>query len=98
MHLLLIENPHGTLERLVLRRHVRADWLAEEPDLVDREAVALQLVAASPVVTPKLLAVDMNGQDAGVPALLMTALPGRLDWAPTDLGCRRLVWRLRAGR
>ena len=74
-----------TLHRVVLRRFVREDWLAEEPDLAIREAAALELLAGSPVVAPRLVAVDPTGQEAGVPAVLMTRLPGRIEWNPKDM-------------
>ncbi len=35
--------------------------------------------------TPQLLAVDPSGADAGVPAVLMSRLPGRVDWWPSDM-------------
>ncbi|MGH9070550.1 MAG: hypothetical protein ACRDX8_05140 [Acidimicrobiales bacterium] len=34
---------------------------------------------------PRLLAVDPSGADAGVPAVLMCRLPGRIDWTPANL-------------
>lgn len=39
----------GRVHDVVLRRYVRADWLAAEPDLAEREAEALELLAASSV-------------------------------------------------
>ncbi|MGH9106151.1 MAG: phosphotransferase family protein [Acidimicrobiales bacterium] len=57
----------------------------EEPDLAAREARSLCFVEQLEVATPRLLAVDPTGDDAGVPALLMTYLPGRLDWSPSDM-------------
>jgi aminoglycoside phosphotransferase (APT) family kinase protein len=85
VHALGIEDRAGRLHRLVLRRFVRADWLAEEPDLAVREAAALDLVRTAPVATPRLVAVDPRGDAADVPAVLMTRLPGRIEWQPSDL-------------
>ena len=70
---------------LVLRRFVRPEWLAEEPDIAEREAAALALVDRSTVPTPRLVAVDPTGAEAGDPAVLMTRLPGRVVWRPDDL-------------
>jgi aminoglycoside phosphotransferase (APT) family kinase protein len=71
---------------LVLRRFVRREWLAQEPDVPAREAAALELLRACPLPTPELVAVDRTGTAAGgAPALLMTRLPGAIEWAPTDL-------------
>lgn len=55
------------------------------PDLAEREARALQVAEGMAVPTPELLAVDPTGADAGVPAVVMSCLPGRVDWQPADL-------------
>jgi aminoglycoside phosphotransferase (APT) family kinase protein len=93
VHALGVEDRAGRLHRLVLRRFVRAAWLAEEPDLAAREAAALDLLRASPIAAPRLVAVDPIGESAGAPAVLMTRLPGRIEWAPPDLDAflRRLI-------
>jgi aminoglycoside phosphotransferase (APT) family kinase protein len=70
---------------LVLRRFVRPEWLAEEPDVPHREAAALGLLRASPVPTPQLVGADPTGGEAGDPAVLMTRLPGAVEWRPADL-------------
>ena len=70
---------------MVLRRFVRLDWLAEEPDLAQREATALRALAGAPLPTPQLVAVDPHGEAAGVPAVLMTMLSGRIEWEPRVL-------------
>jgi aminoglycoside phosphotransferase (APT) family kinase protein len=67
--------------RAVLRRYVRPDT---EPDIAGREARALAFVAALPLPTPALLAADLTGAATGVPMLLMSRLPGRVDWRPSD--------------
>jgi aminoglycoside phosphotransferase (APT) family kinase protein len=85
VHMLHLEHRGGGRIRLVLRRYVRAEWLAEEPDLAAREADALRCITGCPLPVPGLVAVDPTGEQAGDPALLMTALPGRVDWAPRDL-------------
>jgi aminoglycoside phosphotransferase (APT) family kinase protein len=70
---------------LVLRRFVREEWLAEEPDVPHREAAALELLRERPLPTPRLVASDPTGAAAGDPAVLMTRLPGAVEWAPTDM-------------
>src|SRR5690242_2018607 len=72
MHLFVVEDRAGRVHRLVLRRYVRKDWLAEEPDLAEREAGVLRLLAGGPVPAPVLVAVDERGEQAGVPAVLTT--------------------------
>jgi aminoglycoside phosphotransferase (APT) family kinase protein len=82
VHRLSVEAANGRIRELVLRRFVRSDWLAAEPDLARREAAALELVAGAAVPTPRLVAVDVDGSEAGEPAVLMTELPGRVVWDP----------------
>lgn len=89
VHLLAVARAGGAVERVVLRRYVRPELNVEEPDIAAREARTLRFVAGVDlghgVATPRLLAVDPTGADAGVPAVLMSRLPGRVDWAPRDL-------------
>jgi aminoglycoside phosphotransferase (APT) family kinase protein len=56
----------------------------EEPDLAEREALALEVLTACEVRTPRLLSVDTTGSKAGHPSVLMSRVAGRLDWSPTD--------------
>jgi aminoglycoside phosphotransferase (APT) family kinase protein len=71
----------GPLE-LVLRRFVRLDWLAQEPDLASREAATLEVLDGADLPTPRLVAVDPDGSVAGEPSVLMTRLRGRVEWDP----------------
>jgi aminoglycoside phosphotransferase (APT) family kinase protein len=77
-HAIDVADRHGTIHRLVLRRWARPGW--EETDRefdAGREATILRLLARSDVPAPRLVAADSSGEAAGVPALLMTRLPGR---------------------
>jgi aminoglycoside phosphotransferase (APT) family kinase protein len=85
VHALTISDGDQHQHHVVLRRYVRPDVQAEEPDLAEREADALSVLETSAVAAPRLIAVDPVGDHAGVPAVLMTRLPGRIDWDPTDL-------------
>lgn len=78
---------------LVLRCYVREDINQEEPDLAVREAAALRAAASAEVPTPELIALDAEGEQVGVPAVLMTRLPGRVVWDPkaVDRSVRRLA-------
>jgi hypothetical protein len=64
---------------------VRPDLLVSEPYLAEREATALRFVAESPLSTPQLLATDLEAGYADAPALLMTRVPGHIEWRPRDL-------------
>lgn len=85
VHALVVEDGAGARQELILRRFVRAKWRAEEPDVPRREAAVLEVLRASAVPAPRLVAVDPEGTCADVPAVLMTRLPGRIDWSPADL-------------
>ena len=85
VHALSVSSAGGGIHELVLRRFVRCDWLAEEPDVARHEGTALEAVAGCPVPTPRLVAVDGDGEDAGEPAVLMTRLPGAVVWDPIDV-------------
>ena len=83
VHLLTVGTARGSVQA-VLRRYVRPEVNEEEPDIARQEAEVLRFVEPLDVPTPRLLAVDPAGDEAGVPALLMSRLPGRVDWWPTD--------------
>jgi aminoglycoside phosphotransferase (APT) family kinase protein len=82
VHAVEVEDAGRIVRELVLRRFVRLDWLAEEPDVAAREATALELVAGVDLPTPRLVAVDPDGSAVGAPAVLMTKLPGVVEWDP----------------
>jgi Ser/Thr protein kinase RdoA (MazF antagonist) len=65
--------------RLVLRRYLWRGFLADEPLAPRREVDALGFAAAHHLPAPALVAADSTGADIGdgIPALLMTYLPGR---------------------
>ena len=70
---------------VVLRRYVIAELNDEEPDIAEREARVLRLLNRCEITTPELLAVDTSGDRAGAPAIVMTRVPGRVEWSPTDI-------------
>jgi aminoglycoside phosphotransferase (APT) family kinase protein len=82
VHAVRVDTGGSGAHELVLRRFVRLDWLAKEPDTAGREAGALELLHAVDLPTPRLVAVDADGSAAGAPSVLMTRLPGRIEWDP----------------
>lgn len=79
-------NHRGVRRRLVLRRYIDREWLAREPDLAAREAKALKLLeGVSGLRTPKLVAVDPAGREAGSPAVLISHLGGQEEWRPPSI-------------
>ncbi len=85
VHLLRVRDLRGDTHAVVLRRFVREDWLAEEPDVAEREARILQALERADLPVPRLIAVDPTGEECDVPAVLMTRVRGRIDLAPRDL-------------
>lgn len=69
----------------VLRLFTLAEWLAEEPDLAPHDDAAMRKAAQTGLPVPESLAFDADGSSAGVPAILMTHVPGRVDLQPPDL-------------
>ena len=61
VHEILVADAAGSARRVVLRRYVKPDWLAEQPDLAEREAEVLQLLEDTPVPAPRLVAVIPSG-------------------------------------
>jgi len=70
---------------LVLRLFTNREWLEEEPGLARHEASNLQQAARAGALAPELIAYDAHGDACGVPAILMTCLPGAVDLLPQDL-------------
>lgn len=85
VHAVDVASPRGAMLRLVLRRHLNFSWLQEEPELAEKEARNLQLLERHGIASPRLVAVDADGAECDVPAVLMTRMPGRLELQPTDL-------------
>ena len=76
-HELVLECP-GATRRLVLKRYPPGESASLEWDRL-RSAVAAE------VATPEPIAPDPDGAWFGVPALVMSRLPGRVDLQPDDL-------------
>jgi aminoglycoside phosphotransferase (APT) family kinase protein len=85
VHAIDVRRRGGLVSRLVLRRHLLFSWLADEPDIADKEAQNLQLLERNVIAAPRLVAVDADGGECDVPAVLMTRMPGHLDLHPKDL-------------
>jgi aminoglycoside phosphotransferase (APT) family kinase protein len=75
----------GRTGTVILRSYVLPDVVQEEPDIVEQEAAVLGLLDRTPLPTPQLLGAEPTGSHASIPCLLMTRLPGRVIWSPTEL-------------
>jgi aminoglycoside phosphotransferase (APT) family kinase protein len=85
VHLLRVSGARGGRDAVVIRRFVRPEWLAEEPDLADHETRVLDALAGSGLPVPESLAIDPTGAECDVPAVLMTRITGRIDLQPRHL-------------
>jgi aminoglycoside phosphotransferase (APT) family kinase protein len=85
LHAVDIRSRGGRVSRLVLRRHLMFSWLAGEPDLAEKEARNLQLLERNYIAAPRLVALDADGSECDVPAVLMTRIPGHLALHPREL-------------
>jgi aminoglycoside phosphotransferase (APT) family kinase protein len=70
--------------RLVLRRYVWPGFLEHEPIAPRRELDALEFASSKGLSAPQVVAADLFGTEIGdgVPAILMTFLPGRAIGVP----------------
>jgi aminoglycoside phosphotransferase (APT) family kinase protein len=94
-HAVDVADAAGVVHRLVLRRWARPGWEVDDPTLTAaREVAVLELLAATPVPAPRLVAADPDGAACDVPAVLLTRLPGRPPGPAADP--RRLVGGLAA--
>src|SRR4029077_6600442 len=69
-----VEDGRGRTRRLVLKLY-RPD--PSEPDSAWREARILELLIESALPVPCVVAIDRDGAICGMPALLLTRMPGR---------------------
>jgi len=69
---------------VILRLFTNSEWLRDEPKLARHEAESLIKAGEVAVNTPELIAFDESGGSCGVPAVLMTELPGAVDLRPRD--------------
>src|SRR5919204_2496278 len=71
---------------LILRRFTDEEWVRREPDVAVREGASLQHAVRADLPVPTLIAVDAAGEHCGVPATLVTRVPGKVIIDPDDLG------------
>lgn len=71
-------------QRFVLRVVDNAEWLAEEPDLIEHEAAALLEVQKVGFCAPSLIAYTSQDVGFGFPALVMSFIEGQIDLHPTN--------------
>lgn len=52
---------------------------------MDQEVRALRVLERSTAVTPETIISDETGTHTDVPALVMSCVPGRVIWAPSNI-------------
>ncbi|WP_211652966.1 phosphotransferase family protein [Planococcus alpniumensis] len=72
----------GEQQSVVLRLHHKGEWLDQEPDLAKHEAMSLELAEKADIPAPHILAFDESGEACGMPAVLMTKVPGAVILPP----------------
>ncbi|GAC1416433.1 MAG: hypothetical protein NVSMB53_15390 [Gemmatimonadaceae bacterium] len=72
------------MSRFVLRRFTNEAWVSREPDVAVREAASLQHATRAGLPAPELVAIDRDGLHCGVPASLITMLPGEVVLKPAN--------------
>jgi aminoglycoside phosphotransferase (APT) family kinase protein len=87
VHRLAVQTRQGTRIQVVLRQWLPGELDADEDaaTLVEREELVLRGLASTGIPAPRVLAIDPRGESTGVPSLLMTRVPGRMDLAPSDV-------------
>jgi aminoglycoside phosphotransferase (APT) family kinase protein len=83
MHVLDIECRDGRREKLVLRRP-RAEHEHATAKNVTKEYDVLRLLESASVDAPRGVLLDAQGEFFGVPAMVLTYLPGASVYAPRD--------------
>lgn len=71
-------------DRAVLRLMTEEPWRRHAEGLLEREAGVQRFLDTTEVPAPRSLAVDSRGAAAGVPAHLMTFMPGTVDLSRSD--------------
>ena len=71
-------------QRFVLRVIDNQDWVAEEPDVADHEAAALEEARRANLRAPHLVAYSSEDVGFGAPVVLMSFLEGTVDLRPSD--------------
>ncbi len=83
MDVLDIEDADGARRKVSLRRFVR-DHPTSAPEHVAHEFEILRLVESTGIAAPRPLLLDSQGEFFGVPAMVLTYLPGRPLYNPAD--------------
>ncbi|HVQ88004.1 MAG TPA: aminoglycoside phosphotransferase family protein [Actinomycetes bacterium] len=85
IHRITVISKTNVHKSFVLRRYVRSDPDELPADLAARETQSLRAIQGLDLPTPEVVAADESGERTDVPAVLMSDLAGRIEWAPADV-------------
>jgi aminoglycoside phosphotransferase (APT) family kinase protein len=96
-----IERADGSRWKVTLRRFVRAEHRFSTPEHVIHEFDILRLVEAAGIPAPRPVLLDATGEYFGVPAIVISYLPGRPAFPTTNVarwteGLARALLRVHA--
>jgi aminoglycoside phosphotransferase (APT) family kinase protein len=80
-----IERADGSRRKVTLRRFVRRDHAFSTPEHVAHEFEVLRLVERAGIPAPRPILLDANGEFLGVPAMVISYLPGRPLFPTTNI-------------
>lgn len=80
----LVVTKNSSERSYVLRLFHQVDWLEKEPDLAKHEAASLQYAEQMGLAVPQLIAYDVTGEESGIPAVLMSKMPGSVVLQPSN--------------
>ncbi|MEX1196174.1 MAG: aminoglycoside phosphotransferase family protein, partial [Dehalococcoidia bacterium] len=86
MDVLEIERGDGSRWKVSLRRFVQPDHDHSTPERVEHEYEVLRLLETNGVAAPRPVLLDARGEFFGVPAIVLTYLPGRPLFATRNIG------------
>jgi aminoglycoside phosphotransferase (APT) family kinase protein len=84
VYCLSILDADGRRHQLVVRRYMGADQRGWGASAVRREAAVLSALERSSLPAPRLVDADPDGLRAGVPAIVMSRVPGRIHLTPRN--------------
>ncbi len=84
VHAVIVEDVNGSRTRVVLRRYTQGQT-DRASTYVEQETKILTQLSNTTIPAPHMIASDATGENTGgVPALLMTLVPGRMELSPKD--------------
>ena len=84
VHRVSVLDVRGLRHQFVVRRYMGADQRDWGPNAVRREAAVLSALEGSGLPAPRPVHADPHGERTGVPAIVMSRVPGRIHLTPSN--------------